>query len=82
MTENEAYGQAFENGRRQGYEEGKRDAVKHGRWEPLKIPTGIEAFGYKEMAVLAFMCSECGNHIDVSEGHFSHCPNCGAKMDA
>ena len=28
MTEKEAYGQAFENGRKVGYEEGKRDAVK------------------------------------------------------
>ena len=55
--------------------------VVHGRWEPELMPTGVEYIGYEEMTVQALRCSECGIFIDVSEGHFSFCPYCGAKMD-
>lgn len=55
--------------------------VVRGRWEPELMPTGVEYIGYEEMTVQALRCSECGIFIDVSEGHFSFCPYCGAKMD-
>lgn len=55
--------------------------VVHGRWETELMPTGVEYTGYQEMTVQALSCSVCGKCIDVSEGYFSCCPNCGAKMD-
>ena len=55
--------------------------VVHGRREPELMPTGVEYSGYQEMTVQALSCSVCGKCIDVSEGYFSYCPNCGAKMD-
>ena len=68
MTEKEAYGQAFENGRKLGYEEGKRDAVKHGRWMRARKP------------ITANMeCSVCHKEYLLSDHNY--CPNCGAKMD-
>ena len=54
--------------------------VVHGRWEPELMPTGVEYTGYPEMTVQALSCSVCGKCIDVSEGYFSYCPNCGADM--
>lgn len=62
------------------------DAIKEltdrnvGKWIPVKEETGVEAFGFKEMAVDAFCCSACGKEVDVSEGDFKFCPHCGAKM--
>ena len=53
-----------------------------GKWIPVKEETGVEAFGFKEKTVVAFRCSVCGKEVDVSEGHFNYCPNCGAKMEA
>lgn len=55
--------------------------VKHGHWTKVKIPTGIYAFGHKEMTIDSFKCSICGGKIDVSEGHFKYCPHCGNPMD-
>lgn len=55
--------------------------VKHGHWTKVKIPTGISAFGHKEMTVDSFKCSICGGKIDVSEGHYRYCPHCGNPMD-
>lgn len=55
--------------------------VRHGRWLEVKGFTGVEAFGYKEECVDGFVCSICGGEVDVSEGHFRYCPNCGAKME-
>ena len=49
-------------------------------WIPVKVPTGVEAFGFKETTVCALKCSECGGEIDVSEGHFRFCPYCGKIM--
>ena len=82
MTTQDAIGQAFENGRRQGYEEGrwqgyeegKRDAVKHGRWEYADTTHG---YYYK--------CSECGEPWPMDGRKLlchqtPYCPNCGAKM--
>ena len=59
------------------------DAVEvvHGRWEPELMPTGIECTWIAEMTVQALSCSVCGKCVDVSEGYFLYCPNCGAKMD-
>lgn len=74
-TPGEAY--AYET----GYIEGRADAVKHGHWKIIKYPTGIEAFGNKEMTVQSLMCSNCSYEIDVSEGYFEYCPNCGSFMD-
>ena len=59
------------------------DAVEvvHGWWKPELMPTGVEYTGWAEMTVQAMRCSECGRLIDVGEGYFTYCPNCGAKMD-
>lgn len=57
------------------------EPVRHGRWKIIKCPTGIEAFGYKEMTVQSLMCSNCSYEIDISEGYFEYCPNCGSFMD-
>ena len=65
MTEQEAYGQAFENGRKLGYEEGKRDAVKRGCW--------VRSVFREDY----FHCSECGEN---REGKANYCHNCGADM--
>lgn len=55
--------------------------VKHARWIEVKIPTGVEAFGYKEMMVAGFKCSLCKENVDVSEWNYRYCPHCGARMD-
>lgn len=54
--------------------------VRHGRWIEVKGFTGVEAFGYREECVDGFACSVCGKEVDVSEGYFNFCPNCGADM--
>lgn len=54
---------------------------KKGQWVEQEEWTGVEAFGFKEMVVGSFKCSACGFVVDVSEGNFNFCPNCGAKMD-
>ena len=54
--------------------------VKRGKWIPGKEWTGIGAFRIKEMVVTCFICPECGRIVDVSEGDFNFCPNCGADM--
>ena len=78
MTEKEAYGQAFENGRKLGYEEGKRDAVKHGEWiedyETIVDDSGRETYPVQT----GYVCSECEKDGDVN---WRFCPNCGARMD-
>lgn len=55
--------------------------TRRGRWKIIKYPTGAEAFGYEEMTVQSLMCSNCSYEIDVSEGYFEYCPNCGSFMD-
>ena len=55
--------------------------VVMGEWIEHIGETGVEAFGFKETTVDGFNCSICGNGIDVSEGWYFFCPNCGAKMD-
>ena len=50
-----------------------------GRWLLIKVPTGVEAFGIREVRAY-HKCSICGYMGDMSEWHFKHCPNCGAKM--
>ena len=56
--------------------------VVHGRWIPIKVPTGIGFLGIKEMVVGFIRCSECYMEFDVSCEWYSHyCPNCGARMD-
>ncbi len=54
---------------------------KHGKWIPVEEETGVEAFGFKEKAVVYFRCSICDKEVDVSEGNFKYCPNCGVRMD-
>lgn len=55
--------------------------VVHGHWIPIKVPTGIELLGIKEMVVGFIRCSECYMEFDVSCEWYSHyCPNCGARM--
>lgn len=40
-------------------------AEKVGKWIPVKYPTGVEAFGIKEMTAVALKCSECGKEVDT-----------------
>jgi rubrerythrin len=54
--------------------------VVHGKWIEQEEWTGVEAFGIKEMVVGSWKCSVCGFLVDVSEGDFHYCPNCGADM--
>ena len=54
---------------------------KHGHWIPVKLPTGVEAFGYKECTVQEVICSECRFTEDVMASSYSYCPHCGTKMD-
>ncbi len=55
--------------------------VVHGRWIPIKVPTGIELLGIKEMVVGFIRCSKCYMEFDISCEWYSHyCPNCGARM--
>ena len=46
-------------------------ARKKGKW--------IYSGSYDEVGTL--YCSNCKHEIDVSEGYFKWCPNCGAKME-
>lgn len=50
-----------------------------GEWLPIKIPTGVEAYGIREVQLYP-KCSICDYMGDVSAWHFKFCPNCGAKM--
>lgn len=60
------------------YDAGYRKQVE-GQWISTKIPTGVEAYGIREVQIYP-KCSMCGYMVDVSEWHFNYCPNCGAKM--
>ena len=53
---------------------------KTGHWIPIEYPTGIEAFGVKEMSAQELQCSECGKTVDISDGDFKYCPYCKARM--
>ena len=46
-------------------------ARKKGKW--------IYSGSYDEVGIL--FCSKCKHEIDVSEGYFKYCPNCGAEME-
>ena len=59
----------------------KQPEQKHGHWIPIKLPTGVGEFGYKEYMVQEVTCSECKFTEDVSASAYLYCPNCGAKMD-
>lgn len=82
MTEKEAWGQAFENGRQQGdaegYARGLREAVKHGRWIPLEY----DGFADGNPVWDLWECSECREEHSGDEDTLTpYCPNCGARMD-
>ena len=51
-----------------------------GHWIPIESPTGVEAFGIKEMTVQVVRCSVCDAEEDVSFAAYRFCPRCGAKM--
>ena len=51
---------------------------KTGRWIPIEYPTGVEAFGVKEMSAQELKCSECGKTVDISDDDFKYCPYCGS----
>lgn len=53
---------------------------KTGYWMPIEYPTGVEAFGVKEMSAQELQCSECGKTVDISDGDFKYCPYCKARM--
>ena len=59
----------------------KEQEAKTGKWIPIESPTGVEAFGVKEMTVMDVRCSVCGSEEDVSFTGYKYCPRCGAKMD-
>lgn len=68
MTPQEAYAQAFENGRAKGYKEGKRDAVKHTRMEYAGISAGKRIYRCMNCKTLIYgpgnYCKECGAIVD------------------
>lgn len=53
---------------------------KRGTWKRVVDFTGVEAFGYKETMIVGYGCNVCGYEVDVSEGDYNYCPNCGADM--
>ena len=59
----------------------EQEKPKTGHWIPIKSPTGVEAFGTKEMTVFDVCCSVCGAEEDVSFTGYKYCPRCGAKME-
>lgn len=59
----------------------KEQDEKKGQWIPIESPTGVEAFGVKEMTVMNVRCSVCGSEEDVSFTGYKYCPRCGAKME-
>ena len=63
------------------YTQLKEQETKTGKWIPIESPTGVEAFGVKEMAVMNVCCSVCGSEEDVSFTGYKYCPRCGAKME-
>lgn len=78
MTEQEAYGQAFMNGRAQGYSEGYarglKESIEEGEWT---YPEGrgdavCSACGLKWCDT----CQECG----LRPSNTNYCPGCGKKM--
>ncbi len=58
----------------------KEQEAVEGQWIPIESPTGVEAFGVKEMTVMNVRCSVCGSEEDVSFTGYKYCPRCGAKM--
>lgn len=59
----------------------EQEEKKKGQWIPIESPTGVEAFGIKEMTVVNVRCSVCGSEEDVSFTGYKYCPRCGAKME-
>lgn len=57
----------------------KEQEPKPGHWIPVESPTGVEAFGIKEMTVQTVRCSDCGAEEDVSFSAYRFCPRCGKK---
>lgn len=59
----------------------KEQEAVEGHWIPIESPTGVEAFGIKEMTVQVVRCSVCNAEEDVSFATYRFCPRCGAKME-
>ena len=59
----------------------KEQEEVEGHWIPIESPTGVEAFGVREMTVMNVRCSVCGSEEDVSFTGYKYCPRCGAKME-
>lgn len=59
----------------------KEQEAVEGHWIPIESPTGVEAFGIKEMTVQDVRCSICDAEEDVSFATYRFCPRCGAKME-
>lgn len=59
----------------------KEQETVEGHWIPIESPTGVEAFGIKEMTVQVVRCSVCDAEEDVSFTAYRFCPRCGAKME-
>lgn len=75
MTEKEAWGQAFENGRKvgdaEGYARGLKETVKHGRWVELHLGKLRCSVCEKESMCVGWLI----------DGKYDYCPHCGARMD-
>lgn len=88
MTENEAWGQAFENGRKvgdaEGYARGLKEAVKLGKWEDeyggKYANPRYRCSACKEKAPYEFRQDGLGSWKAV-QALTPSCPNCGARMD-
>lgn len=47
---------------------------------PQELKTGHWIYSGSHDVEGMLYCSKCKHKIDVSEGYFNFCPNCGAKM--
>lgn len=64
------YGCGRLNGASMIYDEGYRKQIE-GEWKPM-----MQELDYFD----TFECSICGEVIDISQGDYKYCPNCGARM--
>lgn len=94
MTTQEAIGQAYENGRQQGYARGLKDAVKHGHCEFCDAEDNdfrlLNASGMAYSGIGIALNRQGLLRVRTYNQHtlfeaqdivrIKFCPNCGAKM--
>lgn len=51
----------------------EQEEKKKGQWIPIESPTGVEAFGIKEMIVMNVRCSVCGSLNQLEDNDETKC---------